>query len=106
VASCTYNSQYQTTRGNAIACRNYLIQVGTYDCSTGPTYYQLCTAGDAEIIAYNYYNVQGGVYSDCADAAVAASWVIDNCSTCGDDNCFVQGVLAFFCLVHVGLANS
>lgn len=88
-SSCQFD--YQATRVNAIACRNYLIQTGTYTCSSGDSYATLCTAGDAEIVGWNYYDIAGGVQTSCSDAAVAASWVIDNCSTCPQDNCLVEG---------------
>jgi hypothetical protein len=92
-ASC--QTDYQATRGNAIACRNYLIQTGTYTCSSGDSYATLCTAGDAEIVGWNYYDIAGGVQTSCSDAAVAASWIIDNCSTCSQDNCLVEGKLFY-----------
>jgi len=89
-AAC--QSTYQASRGNAIACRNYLIQTGSAtDCSTGESTLVLCTAGDAEIVGWNYYRNPGGVTTSCSDAAVAASWVIDNCSTCTSDDCLVEG---------------
>lgn len=44
-------------------------------------------------MGWNYYALPGGVQTSCSDAAVAASWVIDNCSTCLQDNCLVEGML-------------
>ncbi|KAF2401665.1 hypothetical protein EJ06DRAFT_555331 [Trichodelitschia bisporula] len=82
---------YPASRANAIACRNYLIQTGTFTCSSGPDFSVLCTAGDSEILGWNYYNLNGGVNTQCSDAAVAASWVIDNCSSCPGDSCDVEG---------------
>jgi hypothetical protein len=53
----------------------------------------LCTAGDTEILGWNYYNVVGGLLLYCNDAAVGASWIIDTCSTCPGDDCAVEGML-------------
>ncbi|KAF2435942.1 hypothetical protein EJ08DRAFT_656289 [Tothia fuscella] len=91
--SCIYNDQYQTTRSNAIACRNYLTEISTYDCSigAGEQWRVQCTIGNAEVVGSNYYNYSGGLSSTCGSVAIAAGWVIDNCSTCGDPNCWVEG---------------
>jgi hypothetical protein len=35
------------------------------------------------------------VQTSCSDAAVAASWVIDNCSSCAQDSCLVEGMVNF-----------
>jgi hypothetical protein len=85
--------QYLATRSNAIAARNYLISVGNEYCDV-PSQYSwvvLISIGDAEILGYNYYGLGSGVYANCSDVAIGASWVIDHCSTCGDDNCGVDG---------------
>jgi hypothetical protein len=89
------------TRGNAIACRNALISMGSSFCDVAQDYLVLCQADDAEIVGWNYYNVTGGVAADCSDVAIGASWIIDNCSSCSQDNCLVEGACPLSWLFEV-----
>jgi hypothetical protein len=91
--SCVSND-VPATRSDAIACRNYLITAGSTPCDipAADEYVALCTSGISEILGWNYYDVPGALLASCSDAAVGASWVIDNCSTCPADNCGVQGL--------------
>lgn len=58
-------------------------------------------------MGWNYYAVPGGVQTSCSDAAVAASWIIDNCSTCPQDKCLVEGMLfPSYCFVKVAFSDS
>jgi hypothetical protein len=83
-------------RGDAIACRNALITMGTSFCDVvAADYAVLCQSGSVEIIGWNYYNVTTGVTADCSDVAIGASWIIDNCSSCSQDNCYVEGGCPF-----------
>jgi hypothetical protein len=65
--------------------------MGTSFCDVAGDYSVLCQSGSVEIVGWNYYNVTTGVAADCSDVAIGASWVIDNCSSCSQDDCAVEG---------------
>lgn len=93
----TCGGTHPGTRGNAMACRNLLIASGSAYCDVpggGTGAVVLCTAGDTEIVGWNYYGLQGGVVADCADVAIGAAWVVDNCGGCfgkGSEGCSIEG---------------
>lgn len=91
IPSCIETGNFYGTRSNAIACRNYLISASPNACDVPGTSTVLCTAGDTEIVGWNYFNDLDGVDEDCSDVAIGASWIIDNCSDCQSDSCPVEG---------------
>jgi len=52
----------------------------------------MCSAGDTDVVGWNYWNVGGGdLIADCSDVAGGLSYIIDNCSSCYSDYCKVEG---------------
>jgi len=71
-----YNS-YKCSYSDALACYNYLYQLGRQQCYTAP-YSRFCYANNCNWIG-TVISGQSSASSYCSDVALGGAWVLQNC---------------------------
>lgn len=76
--------------GDATICKNYLKSLGKEECRATRSGSVFCVSGKTVVKGFAVGPTATGSW--CEHVAAAVGWVLDNCSTCRENDCPVSGM--------------